>query len=93
MKTLLLVAALSTAWCSNPGPPTPIDPEPRPPATASCASMCDRMRSLGCEEGEPTEGGASCEMYCENAQASPSPLPVACMTQVRSCEQVPRCTE
>lgn len=93
MKQVLIAAlSLSLVWCTPPVP-TPIEPEPLPPAPASCASMCDRMRQLGCEEGKPTDGGASCEMVCENAEQSPVPMPVACMAQARSCAQVPDCSK
>jgi len=88
MKAVLLLAA-SLAWCSS--QPPPIEPEPSPPKQYSCTSACDRERVLGCEEGEPTEQGASCEMVCENAASSPAPLDVACLSRAMSCADVMRC--
>lgn len=34
---------------------------------ATCAAACARRRELGCASAQPSPGGASCEVVCENA--------------------------
>jgi hypothetical protein len=65
---------------------------PRPPVTETCANACANLRRLGCPEGEPTEAGASCEQVCDNAQASPAPLPTGCVAQATTCDAATNCT-
>lgn len=96
MKTIaILLAASSMTICTPRTGPDPIPIEPVPvdpvPATSDCSTACDNMRRLGCEEGETTDEGATCEMWCENAARSPAPLPVACMTRAQSCEAAGNC--
>lgn len=86
MKALLLVAALAASQCT----PEP-KPAPPPPGGPTCSTACARLMALGCHDGKPTEEGASCERVCENAASSPVPLPVACVTAARDCEEAAQC--
>lgn len=50
-----------------PEPPIPeptADPEPLPPSEYSCATACENQRHLGCELGQPTVEGSTCEEVC-----------------------------
>lgn len=68
MKTALLFACLLAAACERPGPePEPPRPPipPTPVEDADCATACENQRHLGCELGEPTAEGSTCEEVCE----------------------------
>lgn len=87
MKTLMLLAALAAAQC-NPSPAPP----PKPlPGEFTCADACENLRRLGCASAAPTPHGATCVEVCENASASPAPLPVACIVRADSCPQAEAC--
>ncbi len=42
-------------------------PTPGPSPQYSCDTACDRMKALGCEEGQDTQNGAECAEVCENS--------------------------
>lgn len=93
MKHLLFAAALSLAYCdARPPSPAPAPPDPpAPPAALNCDTACAQLRLLGCAEAAPTDDGASCEMVCQNADASKSPLPVACISRAQTCAAAELC--
>lgn len=74
----VVLAVFVGAHCS----PTP-DPE-EPSADGACAAACSTLVQLGCEEGEPTEGGATCEDVCANGMAARYDL--ACVANLLYCD-------
>ena len=83
MKSLAIVASLSLIWCSSPGPA----PAPAPSGAFTCATACANLRKQGCDEGQPTDAGATCEDVCTNA----GDLPVACITRAATCDAAENC--
>lgn len=83
MRLLVIAAALSLTACEL--------PPPKPAPTDGCAAACENLRRLGCEEGQSTQGGESCEAVCDNAQLSPAPLPTSCVARASSCDQASQC--
>lgn len=70
MKFRSLIVFLLLSACDQPNQP------PQPPVTPvlpSCETACENQRKLGCELGEPTAEGASCEEVCQNSQQFPLP--------------------
>lgn len=80
---LLVAVALALTACEL--------PPPQPPTVDGCAAACENLRRLGCPEGQPTDAGESCEQVCDNAQASPAPLPTACVARAASCDEAAQC--
>lgn len=82
------------AGCPDPRPPRP---KPLPPegdaGTATCSTACSNMRSLGCDLGEPTKKGRTCEEVCEAVRGENfgAGFPVGCLTASPSCEEAGRC--
>ena len=64
--------------------PAPADPTSDP---EGCANACENLRDLGCEEGEPTDAGASCEDVCLNGMNELYDLP--CLAEVLYCDLDP----
>jgi hypothetical protein len=90
VKGLLLAAALAASQC-NPGPSPAPDP-PRPgPRDPTCQSSCINLAVMSCPESLPTEGGATCEMVCENAISNGLRVPLTCLTAATSCDIAARC--
>lgn len=96
-----IVLTLAVSACAadpKPGPndpPFPEDPvpvEPDKPTGPNCATACDNMRELECEEGQDTSDGATCETVCENTLGTPTAMPVECMTAATECAQTDDCT-
>lgn len=78
----------------GPGPAVIVVPSARPePGTpADCARACAHLRSLGCEEGKPTPGGASCEQVCDNVQQSgATALDLGCVVDAGTCARANGC--
>lgn len=88
--SLLMVVAAALLTCERPNPPPPrMLPDG---ARATCPGMCEHLRALGCEEGEPTPEGATCEAICEHAISVPySRLDIACVQAAPSCVAARRC--
>lgn len=87
MKVIAIAAVLAGA-CSS------AVIQPKPPHEASCADACAHLRALGCESGELTDDGASCEDVCENLEAANLPgarWPVSCVLGAESCSAADRC--
>lgn len=90
MKRLIILAAFSVVACNLPPGPLPPDPTPYPD-DLSCADACAQLRHLGCKDAAPTHDGGTCEMVCDNAQKSPAPLPVACISRAIDCPAAESC--
>jgi hypothetical protein len=89
MGTRYLIA-WCIAWCIACGP-TPV-PGPAPRETPeTCASACENFRKLGCEEGDPTPEGKTCEDVCTQAGQSYVGLDTQCVTRATSCEEARAC--
>lgn len=81
------LAAVVLLACSGSTCRVPVRPD-----VPSCASACGRLADLGCEAGQPTPKGASCEEVCLNAERSGFALwDVGCVTRAPDCEAADRC--
>lgn len=102
---LLLGGASLGAHCTPPTPgpcgysPCP-GPEPIPPPVPSgsrgydptCAGVCQNWHDLGCEEGDGTPGGESCQSVCQNVMSSGVfEWNLPCMARVTACDQIRTC--
>lgn len=74
----VVLAVFLGAHCS----PSPDPEEPKP--SSGCASACANLVQLGCEEGEPTDGGATCEDVCANGMGFRYDL--ACVANLLYCD-------
>lgn len=81
--------------CSSCSPePVVVPPRERPEAgaPADCSKACVQLRALGCDEGLPTPGGASCESVCGAVeQSGATTLDVGCVAAAESCEAARAC--
>ena len=91
LARLFLAAPLALACGPFEPPETPETQAERYVGEADCADYCANMQILGCEEGKPTPGGASCLAVCENAQTGPIPFNTECAAQATSCEVAEDC--
>lgn len=92
-KVILALACVFVAFCGGCMP----QPTPTPlPDGDDCARACGRLRELGCEDGQPTASGASCETVCEHDSASTAaaltPAYLQCISRLASCDER-ACTE
>jgi hypothetical protein len=58
-----------------------------------CAAACAQLRALGCDEGEPSPEGKSCETVCRVAAEAGIALGTACVATASSCEAARACNE
>jgi len=85
--TLFTLIALSTCGPPKPDPKLPTD-------THNCDDACTKLKSLGCEEGEPLEDGTSCVEFCTKTQESGHALNPSCVMTIKSCDELePKCLE
>ena len=72
---------------------TAVDVPHRPPADPSgCPAACERLRELGCPEGDPTPEGAPCEAVCREVQASQlGVIDTQCLIAAPSCAAAGEC--
>lgn len=92
MSVLVLVATVAACAASNPGP----DPNPPPKAVdtpSDCRRACDRLRYLGCREGQGAADGSTCEQVCDNVAEAGISLNTACVQAIASCDDVRDCVE
>lgn len=91
--TLTLAFVVACACSPSVDPPvTPPKERPEPGSEADCASACDHLRALGCEEGQPTPGGATCETVCNNVeQSGATTLDVGCVATAETCDAARSC--
>jgi hypothetical protein len=85
---LFLAATLLGATCKPP-PPQPVEPKD----TADCPAACEKLRELGCPEGDPLEDGTTCEVFCKDTQESGHALRPSCVMGITDCSQLRDCTK
>ena len=88
LLSVIFAALLLMGSTCNPKP-TPHPPED----THRCTPACERLRALGCEEGEPLEDGTTCEAFCVETQESGHALNPTCIMQIDSCDEIEACGE
>ena len=89
MRYLLpLLSLLLLTACPKSGP-TPHVPDD----TDQCPAACERLRELGCEEGDPLEDGTTCEVFCQETQDTGHALNPTCIKAIDSCGQIEACGE
>lgn len=83
-----IALALLLAGCGALMPvPVPIEPTD----TGKCPEACERLRALGCEEGQPLEDGTTCETFCQETQKAGHALNPTCVADISSCHEIQRC--
>lgn len=85
---ILFLASISLGATCKPAP-TPVEPKD----TADCPAACEKLRELGCPEGQPLEDGTTCEVFCKNTQESGHALRPSCVMGITSCDQVNDCSK
>ena len=101
-KATLFATAIILSWsvlsCGGvpviPDPP----PSPNPDVEADCATACKNIgpktdenpTGLGCEEGEPTADGVTCQEVCEGMPNTTQDY-LDCVATVTACEQISNC--
>jgi hypothetical protein len=79
---LFLFAFPTTAGC----PPTP------GPGATTCAQVCAKAATLGCDFSRPSPKGIPCAAVCENLKASGLPSwNLTCMNAAATCEAMENC--
>jgi len=68
---LALVCLLSGMACA----PQVAPPDPREQYQAHCSALCEHLRRLGCEAGQPLRDGTSCETFCIDTNLAGHPIP------------------
>jgi hypothetical protein len=102
MRAALLAASLSLfSFCEvkpSPPPAPPNDPIPTPADAGpridepSCGTACAALQALGCPEGLPTDGGATCVDVCEAMRSVPAiGYPLECVSKAATCKAVSDC--
>jgi len=92
VRMLALAGAIASAACAAGTDVKPVSDGPRPPdSQQQCASFCQHLRALGCPEGAPLPGGASCEKFCVDTQEAGHDLRIACVLGIQSCAELSRC--
>lgn len=89
MTMSLAAATLALACCKHPGatPPRPV----APPADSSAVALaCFNLRVADCPEGDPADGGDSCEQLL--ARDDPRlGFDVKCLSESHGAEQLRAC--
>lgn len=102
VKPFLVVCLLVAACSRNPAkvPPDVMVPpvgdagaEPDAAPSDDCEAACREWRRLGCPEGNPTAGGATCEAVCRNTSAAgiDSSKQLSCASKATSCAALRAC--
>lgn len=92
LGALALLGLLGTGCPTE--PEFPDRPKPVDAGTpADCKAACDRMRELKCPEGAPDDEGNTCETVCEHVEQSGTvTLDPACVTKIKICADIDRCS-
>lgn len=92
MRRWLWLALLTGCEALSPAC-VPVEPEAPAQPVDDARATCDEWRRLGCEEGEPTAKGASCEDVTRDAEAEGIDLtpPLGCLRSAATCDQMRRC--
>lgn len=90
------LACIVLLWsCTPPAAAPTAPPVPLPaPGTedADCFTVCEHLRDLGCEQAEPSPGGASCEDVCDNVQSSGViTWNLSCRASIADCNKLDHC--
>ena len=85
LSVLVLVGAIGSTSCHQTGVPPP------PPVASACTAYCQHLRALGCQEGEPLPGGATCEKFCIDTETNGHDLHIPCVLQRQSCAELQQC--
>lgn len=89
LATLSFCLILFSGCLFEPEPtPTPVDPAD----AHTCGSACKHLRALGCEEGQPLSNGTTCEVFCEETQASGHALRPSCVDDIKVCSEIDSCS-
>lgn len=88
--SLLAVSHLSSCSSCNPEPVVP-ESNHDSETWSSCDEACVHARELGCEVGQPSKTGNTCEEVCENAAAYSILFNTACVVKAQSCTEVATC--
>lgn len=99
MRVLLVIAMLGAFACGPTCPPgAPASPQCSvdagpAPVPATCATACVHLRELGCDLGEPTPRGATCERVCAEVQAhnAGAGFDPRCLAHVSTCADADEC--
>lgn len=85
MKYLFLLFLTSCGHCS---------PTPPPPSGPTCAEVCTRAATMGCDVAKPTAKGETCEKVCTEVEASGLiDLDLECRARAESCEAAEACEQ
>lgn len=67
-------------------------PEPPPSGEPTVEAACERLRDIGCEAGEPTPDGATCEEWMSALNDLPgTDQDLACIASASTCEAADAC--
>lgn len=92
LTSVLVIAAAMTVMGSKCG--VQPQPAPVPPKdTADCPAACEKLRELGCPEGQPLEDGTTCEKFCKDTQDSGHALRPSCVVGITACSQLNDCSK
>jgi len=83
----LLPVVMGSKCGVNPQP-TPVEPKD----TAYCPAACDKLRVLGCEEGNNLPDGTTCETFCLDTQKSGHALRPSCVMDIQTCADIVKCS-
>lgn len=65
-------------------------PLPPPASANTCPAVCERLRSMSCELGKPTNRGHTCEELCVAMESNGASF-VACTRTAPTCEAADFC--
>ena len=85
MPTILLAIAVVALACERGQPAEPLDDD-----IDACKPACDKLRTLGCPEGQPNLRGQTCERSCASAIAM-RPLPLVCWAEAQNVVAAKTC--
>lgn len=89
-SAIILLTFLSTSGSCATGEDA--KPKPVPPTKAEdCDRAYQRLKSLGCEEAEPTPNGKTFLDWCNEFRVTAAGIDPVCMSRVRDCDQVNQC--
>jgi len=57
-----------------------------------CDAAGSKLRSLSCDEGNPTKKGTSFEDLCRDLESKSIYVGAQCISKISSCDQVDDCT-
>jgi hypothetical protein len=94
LALLLVVAMMGSVSCATGAGGAPTNGGGTGSGSAfrqPCEAFCQRLRALGCKEGEPLASGTSCETFCIDTQEAGHDLKIACVLKIQSCGEMQSC--